>query len=85
MAKTGSPVEPRVVAISLLVMCSTFISLNGNALIGPRGRHFSWWYRRSVAGELAVPEGLPLAFFATVEGAEVADGIGSVLPPTHAG
>ena len=26
----------RVVAISLLVMCSTFISLNGNALTGPR-------------------------------------------------
>jgi APA family basic amino acid/polyamine antiporter len=27
---------PGVVAISLLVMCSTFISLNGNALTGPR-------------------------------------------------
>jgi amino acid transporter len=28
--------QPGVVAISLLVMCSTFISLNGNALTGPR-------------------------------------------------
>ncbi len=28
--------EPGVVGISLLVMCSTFISLNGNALTGPR-------------------------------------------------
>ena len=28
--------RPGVVAISLLVMCSTFISLNGNALTGPR-------------------------------------------------
>ena len=27
---------PGVMAISLLVMCSTFISLNGNALTGPR-------------------------------------------------
>src|SRR5262249_21160536 len=27
---------PGVLAISLLVMCSTFISLNGNALTGPR-------------------------------------------------
>ncbi len=27
---------PGVVAVSLLVMCSTFISLNGNALTGPR-------------------------------------------------
>src|SRR5208337_928410 len=40
---------------------------------------------RSVVGEFAVPEGLPLAFFAPIEGAEVADGIGSVLLPTHAG
>src|SRR5262249_9013668 len=28
--------RPGVVAISMLVMCSTFISLNGNALTGPR-------------------------------------------------
>jgi basic amino acid/polyamine antiporter, APA family len=28
--------RPGVVAISILVMCSTFISLNGNALTGPR-------------------------------------------------
>ncbi len=28
--------RPGVVAISVLVMCSTFISLNGNALTGPR-------------------------------------------------
>ncbi|WP_165222904.1 APC family permease [Aquisphaera insulae] len=28
--------QPGVVAISMLVMCSTFISLNGNALTGPR-------------------------------------------------
>ena len=28
--------DPGVIAISLLVMCSTFISLNGNALTGPR-------------------------------------------------
>ena len=28
--------HPGVVAISILVMCSTFISLNGNALTGPR-------------------------------------------------
>jgi len=28
--------NPGVVAISILVMCSTFISLNGNALTGPR-------------------------------------------------
>ncbi len=28
--------DPGVVAISILVMCSTFISLNGNALTGPR-------------------------------------------------
>ena len=28
--------QPGVVAISILVMCSTFISLNGNALTGPR-------------------------------------------------
>jgi amino acid transporter len=28
--------EPGVLGISLLVMCSTFISLNGNALTGPR-------------------------------------------------
>ena len=28
--------RPGVIAISILVMCSTFISLNGNALTGPR-------------------------------------------------
>src|SRR5262249_40932271 len=28
--------RPGVIAISVLVMCSTFISLNGNALTGPR-------------------------------------------------
>ena len=28
--------HPGVVAVSILVMCSTFISLNGNALTGPR-------------------------------------------------
>ena len=28
--------RPGVIAISLLVMCSTFIALNGNALAGPR-------------------------------------------------
>ncbi len=30
------PGQAGVVGISILVMCSTFISLNGNALTGPR-------------------------------------------------
>ena len=41
--------SPGVVAISILVMCSTFISLNGNALTGPR-RLFRHGPRRVVPG-----------------------------------
>src|SRR5262245_3957450 len=45
----------------------------------------SWWYRRSVGGEIATPERIPLTSLATVQGAEVAHGVGPVLAPPHAG
>src|SRR5437879_971731 len=32
------------------------------------GRHFSWWYKRSVEGEVAVPERVPLPFLAAIQG-----------------
>ncbi len=54
--------RPGVVAISLLVMCSTFISLNGNALTGPRA-YFAIGARPAVPGRArpdpsAVPDAL---------------------------
>src|SRR4051794_10110617 len=45
----------------------------------------SWWYGRSVAPEISLPEGIPLALFAAVEGAEMTDRVRPVLPPTHPG
>src|SRR5262249_27072251 len=53
--------------------------------LGSGGRHNSWWDRRSAVGVDPLPEGLPLAFFAPVEGAEMTDGVGPLLPPPHAG
>src|SRR3954447_6872955 len=43
----------------------------------------SWWYGRSVAAGISLPEGIPLTLIAAVEGAEMADGVRPVLPPTH--
>src|SRR4051794_35105702 len=60
---------------------------SGHRLLRPRSseRQMSWWYGRSVAAGLSLPEGFPLALIAAVEGVEMADGVRPVLPPTHPG
>src|SRR5262245_61368576 len=45
----------------------------------------SWWYRRSVEGGIAIPEGLPLSLLAAIAGPEMADGMRPVLAPAHPG
>jgi amino acid transporter len=63
-----------VVAISILVMCSTFISLNGNALTGPRA-YFA------MARDRLLPRGLGRVHprFHTPSNAVMAQGLWSIL------
>ena len=66
--------QPGVVAISILVMCSTFISLNGNALTGPRA-YFAMARDRLFPGSLARVH----TRFQTPANAIMAQGIWSIL------
>jgi basic amino acid/polyamine antiporter, APA family len=66
--------HPGVVAISILVMCSTFISLNGNALTGPRA-YFAMARDRLFPGSLCRVH----SRFQTPANAILAQGIWSIL------
>ncbi len=66
--------QPGVVAISILVMCSTFISLNGNALTGPRA-YFAMARDRLFPGSLSRVH----SRFQTPANAILAQGIWSIL------
>jgi APA family basic amino acid/polyamine antiporter len=66
--------HPGVVAISILVMCSTFISLNGNALTGPRA-YFAMSRDRLFPGALCRVH----PRFQTPANAILAQGIWSIL------
>ena len=66
--------HPGVVAISILVMCSTFISLNGNALTGPRA-YFAMSRDRLFPGSLCRVH----SRFQTPANAILSQGIWSIL------
>ncbi len=66
--------HPGVVAISILVMCSTFISLNGNALTGPRA-YFAMARDRLFPGSLCRVH----SRFQTPANAILAQGIWAIL------
>src|SRR5262249_33346137 len=66
--------RPGVIAISILVMCSTFISLNGNALTGPRA-YFAMARDRLFPGTLCRVH----PRFQTPANAIIAQGVWAVL------
>ena len=70
----GGTGQPGVVAISILVMCSTFISLNGNALTGPRA-YFAMARDRLFPGSLSRVH----TRFQTPANAILSQGIWSIL------